>query len=253
MADFVTPQTRYALSGDINIAYQVIGNGPLDLTIVPGSISHVEMVHELPAVSGNMQRLSRFARVITFDKRGQGLSDRVSGMPSLEERMDDVRAVMDAVDSRRTVLMGMSEGCAMSVLFAATYPDRVSHLVLAGGFIRAGYSIPEAQFEAHMDSVVANWGSGEMMKHVVRTTSCQDQLPVLGRFERMSCSPGAFRALMVMNRRIDITPILKNVRVPTLVMHSRTDAVVPVPEGPKLAASIPDSLSNTRIFRMVAL
>jgi pimeloyl-ACP methyl ester carboxylesterase len=225
----------------MNIAYQVIGNGPIDLMIVPGSISHVEMVHELPAVSGNMQRLARFARVISFDKRGQGLSDRVSGVPSLEERMDDVRAVMDAVGSHRTVLMGMSEGCPMSALFAATHPDRVSHLVLAGGFIRAGYSIPEAQFEAHMDTVVANWGSGQMMKHVVRTTGGQEELAVLGKFERMSCSPGAFRALMVMNRRIDVTPILQNVRVPTLVLHSRTDAVVPVSEGRKLAAAIPGS------------
>lgn len=241
MADFVVPQTRYARSGDINIAYQVVGNGPIDLMIVPGSISHVEMVHEFPAVSGNMQRLVRFARVISFDKRGQGLSDRVSGVPSLEERMDDVRAVMDAVGSQRTVLMGMSEGCPMSVLFAATHPDRVSHLVLAGGFIQAGYSIPEAQFEAHMDTVVANWGSGQMMKHVVRTTGSQEELAFLGKFERMSCSPGAFRALIVMNRRIDVTPILQNVRVPTLVLHSRTDAVVPVSEGRKLAAAIPGS------------
>ena len=130
------PRTRYARSGEINIAYQVVGDGPIDLIIVPGSISHVEMVHELPAVSGNVQRLARFARVITFDKRGQGLSDRVSGVPSLEERMDDVRAVMDAVGSRKTVLMGLSEGSPMSVLFSATHSDRVSHLVFSGGFIQ---------------------------------------------------------------------------------------------------------------------
>lgn len=241
MAEFVVPQTRYARSGDTNIAYQVVGDGPIDLVIVPGSISHVEMIHELPAVSGNVQRLARFARVISFDKRGQGLSDRVSGVPSLEERMDDVRAVMDAVGSRRTVLMGMSEGCPMSVLFSATHPDRVSHLVLAGGFMRAGYSIPEAQFEAHADNVVANWGSGQMMKHAVRTTGDQSDLAVLGKFERMCCSPGAFRALMLMNRRIDVTPILKNVRIPTLVLHSLTDAVVPASEGRKLAAAIPGS------------
>ena len=120
-------------------------------------------------------------------------------------------------------------------------PDRVSHLVLSGGFIRAGYSIPETQFEAHADHVVANWGSGQMMKNVVRTTGDQKDLAILGKFERMSCSPGAFRALMVMNRRIDVTPILQNVRVPTLVLHSRTDAVVPVSEGRKLAAAIPGS------------
>src|SRR5215216_8047842 len=144
MADFVMPQTQYARSGDVNIAYQVAGNGPIDLLIVPGSISHLEVVHELPCVSGNKERLTRFARIISFDKRGQGLSDRVSGVPSLEERMDDVRAVLDAAGSRKTVLVGFSEGCPMSLLFSATHPDRVSHLVLVGGFMRAGHSVPEA-------------------------------------------------------------------------------------------------------------
>jgi pimeloyl-ACP methyl ester carboxylesterase/class 3 adenylate cyclase len=240
MADFVMPQTRYARSGNINIAYQVAGDGPIDLTIVPGAISHLEMVYELPAVSSNAQRLARFARVISFDKRGQGLSDRVSGVPSLEERMDDVRAVMDAVGSRRTVLMGFSEGCAMSVLFSATHPDRVSHLVMIGGYMRSGYAIPDAQFEAFTDTVVANWGSGQMMKRVVGATEdAKEVLAVLGRFERMCCSPGAFKALLLMNRCIDVTPILQNVRVPTLILHSRADATVPVKEGQKLAARIP--------------
>jgi class 3 adenylate cyclase/predicted esterase len=240
MADFVMPQTQYARSGDINIAYQVAGDGPIDLTIVPGAISHLEVVHELPCVSGNVQRLTSFARIISFDKRGQGLSDRVSGVPSLEERMDDVRAVLDAVGSRKTVLLGLSEGCPMSLLFSATHPDRVSHLVLAGGFMRAGYSIPDSQFQSHVDAVVASWGSGQMMKRVAGITEgTKEQLAVLGKFERMSCSPGAFKALLVMNRRIDVTPILQSVRVPTLVLHSRADAVVPVSEGRKLGAAIP--------------
>jgi pimeloyl-ACP methyl ester carboxylesterase/class 3 adenylate cyclase len=237
MADFVMPQTRYARSGNINIAYQVVGDGPIDLIIVPGVINHVEMLHELPAVSSNLQRLARFARIISFDKRGQGLSDRVSSVPSLEERMDDVRAVMDAVGSRRTVLMGFSEGCAMSVLFSATHPDRVSHLVLIGGFMRSADAIPDAQFEALADAVVANWGSGQMVKRAFGAT--EEVLPVLGRFERMCCSPGAFKALMLMNRCIDVAPILQNVRVPTLILHSRADANVPVSEGQKLAAKIP--------------
>jgi pimeloyl-ACP methyl ester carboxylesterase len=134
MNDFALPATRYALSGDVSIAYQVIGDGPIDLVMVPGVISHVEFMHELPGYTAFLRRLSNFARVITFDKRGQGLSDRVSGAPSLEERMDDVRAVMDAADSKRAVLMGFSEGCAMSALFAATYPERASNLLLFGGF-----------------------------------------------------------------------------------------------------------------------
>jgi class 3 adenylate cyclase/predicted esterase len=240
MADFVMPQTQYARSGDMNIAYQVVGDGPIDITIVPGSISHLEVVYELPNVIKNVQRFARFARIISFDKRGQGLSDRVPGVPSLEERMDDVRAVLDGVDSRKTVLLGFSEGCPMSLLFAATHPDRVSHLVLVGGFPKAGHSIPSSQFDAAVDKMVADWGSGQMMSQVAGIANgAKEQLAALGKFERMSCSPGAFKAIMVMNRLIDVTPILQNVRVPTLILHSRADAVVPVSEGRKLAAAIP--------------
>ena len=150
MTDLGMPETRYAHSGDINIAYQTIGHGPLDFVIVPGPISHVEFDHELPGFTAFLQRLSGFARVVTFDKRGQGLSDRASGVPSLEERMDDVRAVMDAIGSQRAVLLGFSEGSAMSVLFAATYPERVSHLILVGGYARAGHTISDEAFEASL-------------------------------------------------------------------------------------------------------
>src|ERR1700720_2677277 len=114
------PLTRYAMSGDVSVAYQTMGDGPIDIIAIPGAISHVEFLHEMPGYTAFLRRLSKFARVITFDKRGQGLSDRVSGAPSLEERMDDVRAVMDAVGSPRAVIMGFSEGCSMSALFGAT-------------------------------------------------------------------------------------------------------------------------------------
>jgi pimeloyl-ACP methyl ester carboxylesterase len=134
MADFELPFTRYAVSGDVNIAYQTMGSGPIDIIMVPGFISHVEFMHELAGYTATLRRLSTFARVITFDKRGQGLSDRISGAPSLEQRMDDVCAVMDEVGSRRAVLMGFSEGGAMSMLFAATYPERVAQLMLFGSF-----------------------------------------------------------------------------------------------------------------------
>src|SRR5271155_3013864 len=120
--------------GDVNIAYQVMGAGPVDIIMVPGVVSHVEFLHEVPGYTAFLRRLSAFARVVTFDKRGQGLSDRISDAPSLEQRMDDVRAIMDAVGSQRAVIMGFSEGCAMSALFAATYPERVSQLILFGGF-----------------------------------------------------------------------------------------------------------------------
>src|SRR3974390_1510416 len=134
MTDLKLPETRYVFSGDVSIAYQVMGNGPVDIIVVPGLFSHVEFLHEMPGYTAFLRRLSAFARVVTFDKRGQGLSDRISDAPSLEQRMDDVRAVMDAVGSQRAVIMGFSEGCAMSALFAATYPERVSQLILFGGF-----------------------------------------------------------------------------------------------------------------------
>ena len=240
MADFAMPETRYALSGDINIAYQTIGHDPLDIVIVPGAISHVEFHHELPGLTAFLHHLSRFARVVTFDKRGQGLSDRVSGVPSLEERMDDVRAVMDAIGSKRAVLLGFSEGCPMSVLFAATYPERVSHLVLVGGFVRAGRSVSDEAFEAFVAATVAAWGTGLSMKRVIGTHDGNErEIALLGKLERLSCSPGAFKTLMLMNRRIDVTSVLPSVRVPALVLHSRADAVVPIAEGRKLAAAIP--------------
>jgi pimeloyl-ACP methyl ester carboxylesterase/class 3 adenylate cyclase len=240
MTDFVMPETRYARSGEVNIAYQVIGEEPIDILVVPGAISHLELVYDLPGCISFLQRLSRFARIISFDKRGQGLSDRISGIPSLEERMDDVRAVLDAVGSRRTVLVGFSEGCAMSTLFAATNPERVSHLVLIGGFIRSGLPVSDVEFETFADMIARNWGSGQMMKRVVGIAdSNKEALARLGRFERMSCSPGAFKNLLRMNRLIDITQILPSIRIPTLVLHSRADAVAPVSEGRRLAAAIP--------------
>jgi len=240
MSDFAMPQTQYARSGDVNIAYQVVGDGPIDILVIPGAISHLELVYDLPGCIAFVTRLRRFARVISFDKRGQGLSHRVTGVPSLEERMDDVRAVLDAVGSKRTVLVGFSEGSPMSLLFAATYPERVSHLVLVGGFARAGYSSSDTEFDAVLDMVVKNWGNGQMMKRVVGIADDnQEALAKLGRFERMSCSPGSLKTLFVMNRSIDVTSILPNVRVPTLVLHSRADAVTPVAEGSKLATSIP--------------
>src|SRR6516225_6273760 len=136
MTDLKVPETRYVFSADVSIAYQVMGDGPVDIIVVPGLYSHVEFLHEMPGYTAFMRRLSAYARVVTFDKRGQGLSDRISGAPPLEQRMDDVRAVMDAVGSRRAVVMGFSEGSCMSILFAATYPERVSHLILFGGLSR---------------------------------------------------------------------------------------------------------------------
>jgi pimeloyl-ACP methyl ester carboxylesterase len=156
--DLVMPVTRYAISGDINIAYQTMGEGPIDIIMVPGIVSHVECLHEFVGYTAFLRRLSSFARVVTFDKRGQGLSDRISGAASLEQRIDDVRAVMDAIGSEQAVLLGFSEGSPMSALFAATYPERVSKLVLFGGYAWA--DLPEEMIAQR----VAVWGTGAMVK-----------------------------------------------------------------------------------------
>src|ERR1700733_7934463 len=137
MSDFELPDTRYALSGDVNIAFQVMGDGPIDIIMVPGVVSHIEFLHEFPGYTEFLRRLATFARVVTFDKRGQGLSDGISGAPSLEQRVDDVRAIMDDIGSQRAVLLGFSEGSPMSAFFAAVNPERVSKLILLGGFAKS--------------------------------------------------------------------------------------------------------------------
>ena len=240
MSDFVLPVTRYALSGDINIAYQTMGDGPIDIILVPGSISHVEFAHELLGYTAFLRGLSTFARVVTFDKRGQGLSDRVSGVPSLEQRMDDVRAIMDEIDSQRAILFGFSEGCPMSIMFAATCPARVSQLILFGGFAR--YADISSDPEERARQRVKHWGSGAMIKAALPSLAANpDAVALFAKFERLSASPGAVKALMQMNALIDVRLILPTVRVPTLVLHRQTDALIPVERGRELGARIPDA------------
>jgi class 3 adenylate cyclase/alpha-beta hydrolase superfamily lysophospholipase len=238
MSNFVLPETHYALSGDVNIAYQVMGDGPVDLVLVPGLISHVEFLHELPGYTAALRRLSRFARVVTFDKRGQGLSDRMSGAPSLEQRMDDVRAVMDSIGSARAVLTGFSEGAAMSVLFAATYPERVPHLVLVGAWVRA--SAPDDVWREVLERAVKAWGTGQVLKPVFKSQATNaDAVAQLAKLERFSSSPGALRTYLTLNRQVDVSSILPLLRIPTLVLHCRTDAQVDVAIGREIAKQIP--------------
>src|SRR5258705_5555963 len=245
MNGLVLPVTRYALSGDVNIAYQTMGNGPIDMVIVPGGWSHVEFMHEMPGHTEVLRRLSTFGRVITFDKRGQGLSDRMSGAPSLEQRMDDVRAIMETVGSQRAALLGFSEGCPMSVLFAATYPERVSHLVLYGGFASGALKLDPRRFEAFeewLSALVKNWGSGMTVKMLNPSQADNaDAVARFAKFERLSTSPGAFKSLFRLSAQIDVTSILPTLRVPTLVLHRRTDALIRVERGRELAAQIPGS------------
>jgi pimeloyl-ACP methyl ester carboxylesterase len=238
MSDFALPETRYALSGDVNIAYQVMGNGPVDIILVPGFISHIEFRHELPGYTAFLRQLSTFARVVSFDKRGQGLSDRVSDAPSLEQRMDDVRAIMDAIGSQRATLFGHSEGCAMSALFAATYPERVSRLILFGGYVTRRDVILEELLEQR----VKLWGTGAMIKRVAPSLAANpDAVAQFAKFERLSASPGAVKSFTVLNSQIDVSSILPAIRVPTLVLHRQGDAQVPIELGRELAACITDA------------
>jgi class 3 adenylate cyclase len=240
MDDFALPVTQYAPSGDASIAYQVMGDRPIDLVMVPGVVSHVEFAHELPGYTAFLRRLSMFARVISFDKRGQGLSDRLSGTASLEERMDDVRAVMDAVGSKRAAVMGISEGCVMSALFAATYPERVSQLLLYGGYAAA--TVLADNWEERATLRMKLWGTGAFFKAVWPSQATNPDAVALGaKFERLSTSPGGIRATVLLNGQIDVRPILPTVQIPTLVLHHRGDQLVPVEAGRSLAEQIPNA------------
>jgi class 3 adenylate cyclase len=234
------PLTRYAMSGDVSVAYQTMGDGPIDIILIPGAISHVEFLHEMPGYTAFLQRLSKFARVITFDKRGQGLSDRISGAPTLEERMDDVRAVLDSVGAQRAALLGFSEGCAMSAMFAASYPERVSHLALFGAFVRYPELFPDADPQVIAQEQMKYWGTGVLMKGVIASrASDPEAVAKFAKFERLSASPGAMKAIQLLNFQIDVGHILPAVRVPTLVLHRAADALVPVQLGRDFAAQIP--------------
>jgi pimeloyl-ACP methyl ester carboxylesterase len=240
MTDFQLPETRYAQSGDVSIAYQVMGEGPIDMIIVPGIVSHIEFAHELPGFTAFMRRLASYARVVTFDKRGQGLSDRMSGAPSLEVRMDDVRAIMDAIGSKRAALIGFSEGGCMSVLFAATYPERVSHLILAGCFSRAADRAPHDVWLSGVEDFTKKWGSGVIIHKLAPSEVAKPgRIAQYAKLERLASSPGALRTIMHLNRQIDVTAVLPTLQVPTLVLHGAKDIQVPPEHGRILAKQLP--------------
>jgi class 3 adenylate cyclase len=239
------PETRYARSGDVNIAYQVFGGGPLDLVFVPGWVSHVEEAWEYPSLAAFLRTLASFARVITFDKRGTGLSDAVpvDRLPTLEQRMDDVRAVMEAAASRRAAVFGVSEGGNMSVLFAATYPERTTALVTYGIYAKRLWSEdypwaprPDAR-EREIEAVEREWGRVDVSS--IAPSASPAERAALARFIRRSASPGAAAALLRMNTQIDIRNVLPTIGVPTLVMHRTRDRDVNVEEARWIAAQVP--------------
>ncbi|XSC47285.1 alpha/beta fold hydrolase [Bradyrhizobium sp. RDT10] len=239
----MVPKTQYAKSGDVRIAYQVVGEGPFDLVFVPGFISNLDVAWEEPYRARVWTRLAAFARLIMFDKRGTGLSDRAVGVPTLEERMDDVRAVMDAVGSQQAALFGISEGGAMSVLFAATYPERTRALVLYGtyGHFRS-WVVPPDRIEAALDRMEKNWGTGESLRLFAPSVASDETFKLSwARFERLGASPSAVVALMRMNSEIDVRPILPSIRVPTFIIHRQGDVRVNVEAGRFMARQIPNA------------
>ena len=247
------PETRYARSGDVNIAYQVVGEGPRDLVYVPGWISNVEMMWEQPPMARFLERLASFSRLILFDKRGTGLSDRVSNdkLPTLEERMDDVRAVLETVGSERAALFGHSEGGNMCMLFAATYPERTTALVTLGCFAKRRDPDDDYPWAPAADDreestldVERNWGHlrPEDVEYYAPSRVEDEQfVRNLERYFRRGASPGAAAALLRMNSYIDVRAVLPTIRVPTLVLHRRGDRDVDVAEGRYLASRIQGS------------
>jgi len=242
------PETRYAKSEDLHIAYQVVGQGPSDLVLVPPFVSHVEHYWEEPLVTRFLTRLASFSRLILFDKRGTGLSDRVppDRLPTLEQRMDDVRAVMDAAGSERAALFGPSEGGPMSALFAATYPERTTALILYGTFastIRdASYPWPmdPAERQRMIEAIPQQWGRGTYADLLAPSLTGDERFRRWwARLERLGASPGAAMALRRMNGQIDIRETLPVIRVPTLVLHRTGDLDTSIEEGRYLAAHIP--------------
>ncbi len=228
------PQTRYARSGDVGIAYQVYGEGELDLVLAFPFLSHLDLMWESPALSHFLRRLGSFARVLVFDRRGVGLSDPAEGAPTLEERMDDVRAVMDAADSERAALLGMSEGATMCMLFAATYPERTSALVLWGAMARstAAPDYPwapqrEAVSEAQKELIGPLWGQGATIEIFSPSLAGDDRAREFqARFERQAASPMRVQQLFQMFVDTDVREALPLIQAATLVLHRRHDRAV---------------------------
>jgi pimeloyl-ACP methyl ester carboxylesterase len=244
----MTPQTHYAKSGKLNIAYQVVGDGPIDLVVVPGWISNIEIFWEDPHVARFFEKLATFTRSILFDKRGTGLSDRSVEAATLEERMDDVRAVLDAVGSVRAALLGYSEGGTMCLLFAATYPERTAALITIGSYARRlrapdyPYFTNREQAVAAVEAAAADWGGPVWAE--LRIRSVADDPIILqwwARFLRMSASASGAAALQRMNIEIDVRHVLPLIQAPALVLHAKDDPAIPVGTSRQMAENIPNA------------
>jgi class 3 adenylate cyclase len=240
------PEVRYARNGDVSIAYQVVGDGGPDLTFVTGFVGHLELFWEAPHVRRFLERLASFSRLIVWDKREQGLSDRLGQPPTLEAGMDDLAAVLDAVGSERTALFGISEGGPMSILYAASFPHRVSNLVLYGTYAKAARSddypdgVPRDRFQRWFDETASAWGGPAGFRLFAPSLSDDpDMSRWWARLLRSGTSPRAAAALMEMYLDIDVRPALSAITAPTLVLHRSGDRLITVGNGRMLAEAIP--------------
>jgi pimeloyl-ACP methyl ester carboxylesterase/DNA-binding CsgD family transcriptional regulator len=240
----VAPKTRYAKSGDVSIAYQVVGDGP-DLVLVPGFVSHVEAAWDWPYLARFLHRLSSFSRLIVFDKRGTGLSDPMKRPPTLEERMEDIRAVMDASGVQSAPLFGISEGGSLSIALATTYPERTSSLLLYGSFAKKlaasdyPWGVSPSTLKVFLDSFDEAWATGEWWDIANPSTSIdRSHRESWARYLRVAASPGMARDMLTMNAAIDVRHLLANVHIPTLVLHRTDDRWVEFGNGRYLAEHI---------------
>jgi pimeloyl-ACP methyl ester carboxylesterase/class 3 adenylate cyclase len=241
------PKTRYVKSGDVHIAYQVVGDGPFDMVFVPGFVSNVDAVWTSPSRARFLNGLASFCRLILFDKRGTGMSDRTSELFTLEQRMEDVHAVLDAVGSQRAALFGFSEGGPMSVLFAATYPQRTTALVFYGSYAKRSwaadypYGWTGEQWDAFLSEMEQHWGTpaGAVLDLWAPSIAGDEQAAeAAAAYLRASASPGAALAVMRMNRHIDVRNVLSSVRVPTLILHRVDERVISIDNARYMASRI---------------
>ena len=240
------PETKYARSGDLHIAYQAFGDGPMDIVTSSGWISHMEHQWEQPLLAHFLRRPTSYARVLLFDKRGTGLSDRTTGVPTLEECMDDIRAVMDAEGCERAALIGHYDSGAHCAMFAATYPERTSALIIVGGYAKGSrdetYPFgPDPEVTGLVAAAIHDeWGKGTMAPVMAPSMAGDESFAEWwGRYERLSASPGAAASLFQMMAEMDIRDILPNIQAPTLIIHRTEHSVVPIESARYLADNIP--------------